>query len=173
MPSKRTIPAKEFLSDLRRGLSDKQLKEKYAISEAGLQRIFHKLLQAKAISPHELEGRIGVDLAVGSHYRQATRGYLLFTIPVYDTEALEKEGWILDITEKGLQLNGIEAEVGQTKSLLIRADEFHDIYPFAFDAVCRWINAGDDQEGIGFEITDISETGLNELRKLLKLLTIT
>ena len=83
------------------------------------------------------------------------------------------EGWITDITEEGLQLTGMPAEVGQSRSLLIRADEFHDIFPFAFDAKCKWVHTDDVNETlVGFEIVDISETGLEELRKLIQLLTI-
>ena len=104
-----------------------------------------------------------VSLRVVIHFSR-----FLYTIPI----AWNMEAWILDITEKGLQLTGLLAEVGQYRSLLIRADEFHDIFPFAFDALCKWVEYEDGENGVGFEIVDISETGLNELRKLIRLLTI-
>ncbi len=77
-----------------------------------------------------------------------------------------------DISEKGLQVGGLEFTVGETKSLLIRADEFADIYPFVFDATCRWITKEESTDDFtaGLEITSISDRGLEELRNLLALL---
>jgi hypothetical protein len=174
MAAKKVIQAKQFIADVRSGFTDEDLCEKYKLTESDLPRLFKKLIQAKGMTAEELENRTIAQTDPTMRYRHLTRSYSLFSIPVYDTEDLELEGWITDITEKGLQMTGIPAEEGQTRSLLIRADEFHDIFPFAFDAKCKWVHTDETNETlVGFEITDITETGMQELRKLIQLLTIT
>ncbi len=173
MAPKKIIQAKQFIADVRNGFNDHQLCDKYHLTESDLPRLFKKLIQAKGLTQEDLDHRVIAESDLTMRYRHLTRSYSLFSIPVYDTEDLELEGWITDITEEGLQLTGMPAEVGQSRSLLIRADEFHDIFPFAFDAKCKWVHTDDANETlVGFEIVDISETGLEELRKLIQLLTI-
>jgi hypothetical protein len=80
---------------------------------------------------------------------------------------------VTDVTEKGVGVRGIDAEVGETRTFVISADEFTLVGPFAFEATCRWVNR-DGAEGdflAGFEITKISEDGLRELRNLIRALT--
>jgi hypothetical protein len=106
--------------------------------------------------------------------RVLARNYLAFPVPVYEAESLLVQGEIIDITEKGLQVAGIEVQPQETKSFLIRADEFHDIYPFVFEARCQWVRK-EDPDGkcvAGFQIVAISELGLEELRRLISVLTI-
>ncbi len=51
---KRKIKAKPFVSDLRNGMGDNELIEKYALSESQLHKVFHKLVDAGAIDEMEL-----------------------------------------------------------------------------------------------------------------------
>ena len=55
---KRTIKARDFVNDIGLGLSDPQLMSKYGLSLKGLQSVFSKLVQAKAILPEELFDRV-------------------------------------------------------------------------------------------------------------------
>ena len=57
MAQKRTLSAKQVLSDIRVGLTDDQLKEKYKLSKQSLQTLFKKLLDANLISQSELDAR--------------------------------------------------------------------------------------------------------------------
>ncbi len=173
MGPKKSIPVKRFLADFHKGVSEVELCKTYALTSRDLKRLFQKLLEVKAITQDHLDKRVELTDTSGVHTRDATRSYSLFSIPVYDTENLELEGWIEDITRKGLQVSGMGAIEGQSRSLLIRADEFHDIYPFAFDALCRWVKKDEDNNTVvGFEIVDISDTGIKELEKLIQILTI-
>jgi hypothetical protein len=52
--SKRKIKAKPFMRDLRNGMDDKELMERYAISESQLHKLFRKLVDAGAIDEMEL-----------------------------------------------------------------------------------------------------------------------
>jgi hypothetical protein len=51
---KRKIKAKLFVSDLRNGMGDRELMEKYTLSESQLHKVFHKLVDAGAIDEMEL-----------------------------------------------------------------------------------------------------------------------
>ncbi len=52
--SKLKIKAKHFVRDLRNGMDDMVLMEKYALSENQLHKAFHKLIEAGAIDEMEL-----------------------------------------------------------------------------------------------------------------------
>jgi hypothetical protein len=57
---KRKITAREILKDIRAGLSDQDLMEKYTLSAQGLQSVFHKLVTAGAITQVELDDRVPI-----------------------------------------------------------------------------------------------------------------
>jgi hypothetical protein len=52
--SKQKIRAKPFVRDLRNGMGDRELMEKYALSESQLRKLLHKLVDAGAIDEMEL-----------------------------------------------------------------------------------------------------------------------
>ena len=52
--SKRKIKAKPFVRDLRSGMSDRELMDKYILSENQLHKLLHKLVDAGAIDEMEL-----------------------------------------------------------------------------------------------------------------------
>lgn len=177
MGKQRVIKARDIIADLRMHMSASDLMKKYKLTANKLYEILQTLLGAKAVLRSELAAKMRRFLEErysGGFVRSAPRSYLYLSVPVYDTENMEIEAWLNDISENGLQVNGIRAEVGCKKSLLIRADEFVDVYPFVFDAVCRWINEDKSSNDItaGFEITDISDMGQDELGKLMGLLTM-
>ncbi len=176
MSTKRKISAKEIVADLRSGLTNAQLMDKYHLTANGLQGILQKLVNAGALLDIELAGRSAPAAATtsstASSLRDAARSYVMFKLPVYDLDDITGEGHILDISETGLLVVGLSAKVGDRKSLLIQADEFADVYPFTFDAVCRRIEKAGDAEpyAAAFEITSISDTGRGELGKLCRFL---
>ncbi|MGO9571738.1 MAG: hypothetical protein ACLP5H_29785 [Desulfomonilaceae bacterium] len=57
---KRKITAREVLRDVRYGLSDQDLMEKYTLSAQGLQSVFHKLVNAGVITQAELDDRVPI-----------------------------------------------------------------------------------------------------------------
>lgn len=175
MPEKRSIKAREIIIDVRSGLTDTELMNKYRLSAGRLKYVLERLVEAKALEESELLSRIFLaqESTATRAMRARARSYLLFTIPVYDTDNLEVEGWLIDIEEQGLQTIGLQAIVGEVKSLLIRSDEFVDVYPFGIDAECRWVER-DETEGnvsVGFRIVGITPWARGELRKLRRLVT--
>jgi len=51
---KRKIKAKSFVRDLREGMGDRQLMEKYVLSSNQLQRVFRKLIDGGVLDEMEL-----------------------------------------------------------------------------------------------------------------------
>ncbi len=176
MTEKRRVRAKDVVSDIRAGLTNLQLREKYRLSSQGLESIFVKLVEAKAVRESELDYRVQVaDDGVGlDTQREITRNYVFVRLPVYGAENLTVEGQVRDITEKGLQVAGLSVIVGDCKTLVLQADDFADIHPFVLEAQCRWVRRQTDRQetSAGFEIVDFSEGSLQELRKLIQALTL-
>ena len=171
---KRTIVIREFVKDFRSGKTEAELMQEYELDLWGLRNTLTKLMEIKALTQDELKDRMPVfhDAGDGNDRRLLKRRFVLFSFPIYVADDLEEEGLVNDISEHGLQVSGLRASVEETKSLLIRADEFADIYPFVFEATCRWVNPANEQGeyAAGFEITHISDGGLDELRKLIQML---
>lgn len=174
MAEKRKIRKDEIISDIRSGMANEALMGKYRITSDKLISIFKKLVDAQVIKAQELEGREGwpPTLDKPKFLRSHPRQYVIFPLPVYDTDDLGGEGFVKDITEAGMLVTGIKARVGEVKSLLVQADEFADVYPFVFDATCRWSEVSGGQEAAGFEITNITERSFKELQKLIHYLTL-
>lgn len=176
MAEKRTIKARDIVNDLRTGMTNVQLMEKYGLSAKGLASIFNKLMDVRAVKYGELAHRMpeADDTVNVDQKRDLPRNYLMFKLPIYQAEDLLEEGYIRDITENGLQVAGITAKKGEVKDLLIQAEEFADVSPFTFEAECRWSVSDSDEDGCvaGFLIRDISEECLEELRKLIRALAL-
>jgi hypothetical protein len=175
MSEKRTIKAKELSKDIRGGVTDEELKKKYGLTTSSLHRIFSKLVDANLISEEEIKQRQAESGGASdwSRHRRMQRNYVFVKLPIYDMDDILTEGLVVDITERGLQVDGIQSEIGDKKSFLIQADYFADVYPFSFDVVCRWINTGSDGcITAGYEITNISEGGVEQLNKLIRMLSL-
>ncbi len=175
---KQLISTKDFVQDTRSGMTDGALIHKYNLSPNRLQRIFKKLLDVKAMTAEELDGRCAsLDDNVQSSTKAGRllyRHVLDFVLPIYEETKPEMLGMVLNITEGGIGLAGIQARFGETKNFVIPADEFFDVGRARFEARCRW--AGNEirtgEHVSGFEVTSISSGDLAELRKLIQLIQI-
>lgn len=172
---KRTIKAKELVSDMRSGMSRQQLMEKYRISANSLHNLFRKLVHMKVVKISEVQGFLS-SIPEESDFkdrRKDERYYVFVQLPIYDVDDLLKEGQVVDLSKGGFRVTGLSTKVGEKKDFLIQADCFTNIAPFVFEAECRW--ASKTKEGIwfaGFQITDISEKGSEELQKIIRMLTL-
>ncbi|MBI5571809.1 MAG: PilZ domain-containing protein [Desulfomonile tiedjei] len=183
MPTKRSIRAKDVVRDIRDGMTDAELTEKYKISRAELRFLFEKLVALKAIGRAEAHGRLPQEEtrpsqnSIGVESLRALPRHLApFPIPIYDGKDPKVVGTLKDIHEKGVGIAEIAATVGETRTFVVLGDEFVAIEfnTFAFDAICRWTNAGEEASPAlaGFEITNISPRDMTELRKLIRSLTM-
>jgi PilZ domain len=169
MQRKKRIEARRFINDIRSGYSDSKLMDKYRLSSSELMRLYRKLILEVTVGYGLRNSRLSSREGAGSyHLRKFPRCYLAVCLRVFDPESLKVQGRVRDISEKGLQLVGVTSQVGEVRDFLIRAEEFSEVRPFEFRATCRW-GSNDVIPGeytAGFEITDISEGCLYELRKL-------
>jgi len=176
MGSKRTIKARDIVNDIRAGLTNLQLMEKYQLSSKGLVSIFNKLTTEKAVRQEELQGRspLADDTVALDQKRLWPRNYLCARISVNESGNPRATGYARDMTEKGVQVVGIPARPGETKRFLVKPEEHAEINDFSFDALCRWVKDEDNGESCvgGFEITSISKTDVQELRKLVQALAL-
>jgi hypothetical protein len=176
MQAKRKIEAKSFVDDIRSGMSNLELMEKYHLSSKGLLSAFNKLISSQAMEEDELTGRIPLldDTIDIDHAREFPRCYPALGLPIYDEKDSDEEYHVVDLTEKGVQVLGMAARVGDLKTLVIKAGGLDErIKPCVFDAECRWVKAG-QKKGTpiaGFEITYVSDKDLRVLLQIIRLLT--
>jgi uncharacterized protein (DUF433 family) len=173
--AKRRIDTKELVDDIRTGLTDVALMEKYKLSSRGLQRVFTKLVDSGAVMENDISGRsISYDDSVTlKNVRGSVRALPILSIDIHEEKNPQIMGRITDLSEVGVGVRGLEAQVGELKSLLVVPDESLAVEPFSFEAKCRWSRMGDQDKlcNAGFEITDISGGNFIQLQGLLQLMT--
>jgi hypothetical protein len=171
---KRTINAKAIVGDIGSGMSKDDLMAKYRLSSKMLQYVCKKLLETRVIGLGQLDESSLQATLVEDAVREWQRYYLDFDVPVYEKGRPEIHGRLLDVTEQGVGLEGIESEVNSTQAFVVLGDLFGEIVPFEFEARCRWFQKGADHRpcGGGYEITRISDKDVRELRKLIHLVTL-
>jgi hypothetical protein len=171
MHSKRKIKAREFVYDLRLGMTNDELAEKYKLSTIGLRKMLQKLVDGRFVGDEEVASRMKWIEEPGTRVRvrQERERISGSRFPIYDLYDMGAEYYVEDISEKGLQILGINTNAGESRTFVVQGYAFDDIQSFSFDAECRWAKAvsGEGLARAGFEITDISEEGLRELRALL------
>jgi PilZ domain len=176
MTSRQKIQAEEVVADIREGMNDSQLMEKYRVSPTALRDLFDKLLSAEMMDLSALRGREVDRSKEGdpSARRELPRSYVLLPVPITDTNSPDAPGRVYDISEKGLQVVGISARVGDVTQLVIPGDGFADISSISFEAKCRWGSPElvEGQYTTGWEVTDISSEKLGELRKLIRFMSL-
>lgn len=173
----RQISAAEITTDMSSGMSDKQLMEKYDLSPAALQKVFEDLVGSGMALPSGFKDPkhqpqyLATDQTKFS--RLTFRHEVDFVLPIFDERTPEMLGIVLNITESGVGVRGIEARVGETTTLVIPADEFFDVGRLRFIATCRWRDQdpSDGELVAGFEIGGLSTNDVKELRKLIQLIT--
>jgi len=174
--AKKTIKAVAVVRDIRSGMTDVALREKYRLTPTGLETVFRKLLEAGLIVPEDLQRRpqVGTDRVPEESVRIFDRKKLDLPLTIYERDNPDVRGVILDMSERGVGVRGLEASVGDVKTFVIAADEFFEVDPTEFEAVCRWVG-GEGASGEpfgGYEVTDPSETGLKDLLDLMRALSL-
>jgi len=170
----RLIP-EEAMMDIRSGMNDFELMEKYNLSPNGLRRAFQSLVDVGLTTHEELANRCPgfAETVFIESLRELPRHFLAIEVEIYDRERPETRGTLRDITEKGVGISGIDARLGEIKALAIAAEKFIDAEPILFDARCIWVSS-EEQEGeirVGFQIARISDNCLRDLRTLIRTLS--
>ena len=170
---KRTIKAGDIIRDIRSGNTVSQLLAKYGVSLKTLRIVFRKLLNAGAMTKEELNSQKAlysntVDL---KGVRKLLRTITTLPLRIYDSGNPFATGYVRDITEKGVCIEGIEATVGEVKNFVVRSGAFGAGHTFVFEGKCRCVNK-EEPSGkgcvAGLEITSISSLDSAELRRLIR-----
>jgi len=180
MTSKPRIRAVDLVKDIRSGMIDSELMAKYNLSGKGLRKVCEKLVDMGAIEPSEFYPAstdtqptaepMGQDTAIVEQTRGLRRLRLAVPVPVYSDDP-PVQGVVRDITEKGVGVKGIDARMNETRRFVIRPDRLIRGNPIIFTATCRWIHREGPGDFLsGFEITEISDESLNDLREFVRLL---
>lgn len=175
--AKITISTKEVVDDIRSGATELDLMLKYQLSAASLQRLFMKLLSKGVVDSTDLLGLSpsGDDTAKITETRKMDRCYPLVTLYVSEVQKRTVVGMVNDITREGVGVIGLAPTKGDIKHFLISAYDFYHLKPFSLKAICRWSHdSSTSAERIsGFEITEIGEASLINLRDVIELATVT
>ncbi len=176
MAYKRKIIAEHIVQDIRSGMNNTLLMEKYMLSERGLNKIFRKLLDHKAMTPDELSPRMAsyADLDSLDYLRESSLKELVCLVPIYEEDFKHLRGSVCELTETSIGVTGLDAAVGDIRKFVIPADEFFSIPAFSFDAICRWAEERNESTGSvsAYEITDISNKNYQRLKRLIRLIKL-
>lgn len=170
--AKRRISAVELSEDIRSGLPVAELLQKYNISLKGLKSARRKLIKAGFLEQnHVLMDPDAQQPVTFQDRRKFERNFLDFDLPIIDANAPEERGRVRDITESGVGVVGIPAQVDEVKTLLIMHNAFSLITPFLFDARCRWVKKSEETGEIvaGFQITNTADHDREQLRMLARI----
>ena len=174
-PSRRRINLVEILSDIRAGLSKSDIMRKYQLSEEMLRKVSKKLLDARGVrSVSDGTETVIEDLPEFLATQEFVRHEVDFDLPIYDADQPEIQGVVRDISELGVGAAGIEANVGDVKTLVILGDELGLFSSFQFEGHCRW-RVTDQTDGTcltAFAISKISDADSKQLGKLVRLTTL-
>jgi hypothetical protein len=178
MALQREIRAKEILWDIRRGLTNAELMEKYKLTPKGLTSAFKKLVAARVLTEESIEGRWPYVLDPGPNFvetptRQVTREKLDFPIPIYNSDDPSIRGVLSDVSESGLGVTGLSAREGEEMTLVVPVNDLFNADQFVVRAKCRWARGqGRAKEPhAGFQVAPESKPALDKLCRLIQSLT--
>lgn len=175
IPPIRRLSARRILRDIRSGMHPETIRDKYLLSPAQLQKTVDILLENNLVTADQLRQYAAGQIEdVGNTVvRESERCYLDFELPIVDTGPPEIDGIVRDLSEKGVGIAGVPAQLGDVKTFLVFHDELVLVEPFMFEARCRWVARKEPRNEVvtGFQITHISEKDREELRKLIRLVT--
>jgi hypothetical protein len=171
MPAKRKISAAEFVEDLRSGMTLSELMDKYSVVPRELDAILLQLRQS-VINPLQAYGRspeeqTSTGIAKIRFFRRHQVG---LPVRVHDASNPEIWGYIRDVSERGLGIQGIEAAIDEIKTLVIFSNEFFSINQISLVAKCRWVTpTGDTRKCLtGFETIRISDSSFERLKRFIE-----
>jgi hypothetical protein len=173
MGAPREIRAREIINDIVSGLEDTQLMNKYRLTFRGLQSVYRKLRDSNIVNEKLLAGRILPQLnAESTIVTRMPRKDIFLPLPVEDAACPGMPGVVTNITDRGLGIKGLKANVDEIKKLVIKPDKYFQLMQFSLKAKCRWVKPSDDGDSIlsGFETIPISHRDQQKLRNLIETL---
>lgn len=173
--SHESVRAPEILNDIRSGMGRTELMKKFRLSALGLRWVYMMLVGSGAIELNELYERICMrnGEAVPGMIRSHTRYPVYTAVPVRDIGQPDHLGRIRDISSSGVGVQGIESVVGETRTLVVPADEFGEYSTIVLEVTTKWLSMGTNGDlAAGFRISNISLAGMAEFNLLLQLVRL-
>lgn len=172
MGARRRIKARDFINDIRDGLTPTDLMQKYKLSPDAFRQVLKKLIKLSRELQDEGTGRRKIDASSPTFrdLRQFVRKEIDFPLSVYDGIDQLEEGRVLDVSRNGVRIQGIGTRVGDRRTFIVRFGRGDGRHPFVFEAVCRWAHLDPvrPQDCVaGFEITGMSALDAERLNELL------
>ncbi len=96
--------------------------------------------------------------------------YPVLVTKIYEVDAPEQDGQLLDLSENGLSTRGIHGNPGEGKRLFFKISDFKEADTLPFECRCRWTtNESLSRTAVkaGFEITSIAPETLGVLKTVL------
>jgi signal transduction histidine kinase/ActR/RegA family two-component response regulator len=167
MSPQRKIKAAEIIRDIRDGMSDSGLMEKYKLSAKGLQNLFRQIVDARIMQPSEIFGRTPSydNWVLLENLRTLPRQPLYLPIPVHVMDRPEIQGTVEEMTERGMRVRDIGAGIDESRTFVLNVDHCFSTHPIVLDTKCRW-SGGNSANGTlvaGFEIMDVLQGDLKGL----------
>gem|GEM_PF-322191 len=157
MPEKRTLRVSDLVTDVREGLTDAEMMEKYKLTPRGLKSAFQKMLDTRALTAFEFSQWSSLFNTSQNlnGIRLFARDTLTFHLPIYDTEPPRTKGHVVNVSESGIAIAGIGAEINEKKRLLIPIKGA----PVVLEATCKWTREAADAKDFvaGFDIVRVPE----------------
>ena len=137
---RRAIEPKEIVKEILSGTTDVQLMEKYDLSVIDLENVFRQLLDMRAINHIDVLAWsvFGNKVISTEHIRLFPRDNLGFAVPIFEPSHPEIEGYVKNVSQKGLCVGGVSATVNETKSFSIALDMSRQVVSHPFEVRCRW-----------------------------------
>ena len=168
----KTKRRRNIVSRILSGASPRIIMDEYNIKSPGLRRIFRTLLDSGALSKSELDEYSAMcqSSSAVKGVRRAPRKRIDFPLWVYDGGNPSKKGRVIDISLRGVRVQGIETSIAEEKTFIVRFGGSSRKGNFVFDAKCRWVNK--DEQDVskwvsGFEIMNISGPDSKKLQNLV------
>lgn len=173
----RRIVSGQVLQDIRSGMGDAELKEKYKLSSKGLVRLLERLVDSKLISHSLLSEMSGAYRnKVGRIFgRSHVRAYITVPIPVYDIGS-SATGLLRDISPEGFRIAGIQSNVGDVKTFQLPLDIFIKAHPLILVGECSWVNSkvGNQNYSVaGYRMETVTEIDADAITKFINFLLFT
>ena len=161
-----------LIDDVRSGVIDSELMEKYQLSAADLRRRLLQLMNEDTLSSSDVYWRpILYDYEASDDDRRGTPRYplkLLLTVNAKGS-AESVSGLLVDINEKGGCVKGMKPRIGETVYLTIDAEQIGSGGEIMLEAVFRWQeHVGEFGFLAGFEIVNISQGNAARLKELIR-----
>ncbi len=165
---------RQIINDLRSGMDETELMWRHGLSPKRLQKLVQTIADEDATEHNDLYEKSPTYRSVADLLasRRSHRVRIPTAIRVYD-KATYQHGLLRDVSESGIRVAGISANIGELRTLSIRLEEVGQAQALEFEAVCRWSRekgSGRKYLVSGFEIINLSGDLRSRLRDLIELL---